>query len=232
MNVGFVAATLLFLSPLISLLPHATLAAIVVVTTLPLLSPRPFQAILHVRRTEFFWALVACVGVVLLGTLPGILIAVAISVLTLMYQANHPPMYAMGRKPGTGIFRPLTGEHPGDETTPGLLIVRTEGRMNFASAPRVSDRLWTLIRDADPQVLIIDCSAIPDFEYTALLALQNLEGKLRESGVALWLAALNPEALKVIRRSPLEKTLGRKRMFLSLEEAVRMFEETFNNEHP
>jgi SulP family sulfate permease len=224
-TVTTVAATMLFLSPLISLLPQATLAAVVVVTTISLLSPRPFQAILQVRRTEFCWALVACAGVVLLGTLEGILVAIAISILTLMYQANHPPVYAVGRKPGTTVFRPLIGEHPGDETIPGLLIVRTEGRMNFASAPRVSERLWALIHEAGPQVLVVECSAIPDFEYTALLALEHFENKLREAGIVLWLAALNPEALKVIKRSGLAQALGHERMFFNLREAVAKYEE-------
>lgn len=223
-TVATVAATLLFLSPLIGLLPQATLAAVVVVTTLPLLGTGDFREILQVRRTEFCWALAACAGVVLLGTLQGILVAIAISMLTLMYQANHPPLYAVGRKPGTSVFRPLTGEHPGDETIPGLLIVRTEGRMTFASAPRVSERLWALIHDAGPEVLIVECSAIPDFEYTALRGLEHFEKKLREAGIALWLAALNPEALKVVERSNLARTLGHERMFFNLREAVAKYE--------
>ena len=108
--VAVAVATLLFLSPLISLLPQATLAAIVVVTTLPLLNLADFKSILHIRRTEFLWALAACAGVVLLGTLQGILIAIAISVLTLLYQSTHPLVYAVGRKPGTEVFRPLIGD--------------------------------------------------------------------------------------------------------------------------
>ena len=179
---AIVVATLFFLAPLISLLPQATLAAVVVVTTLPLLSTADFRSIRQVRRTEFRWALAACAGVVLLGTLQGILVAVAISILTLFYQANHPPMYAVGRKPGTEVYRPLTGEHPEDETIPGLLIIRTEGRMTFASAPHVRDRLWALIDEADPKVVIVECSAIPDFEYTALRALIRLEEKLKNAG--------------------------------------------------
>jgi high affinity sulfate transporter 1 len=225
-TVATVAAVMLFLSPLISLLPQATLAAVVVVTTLPMLALRPFCEILQVRRTEFLWALAACAGVVLLGTLPGILIAIAISVLTVMYQANHPPLYAMGRKPGTSVFRPLTGSHPDDETVSGLLIVRTEGRMNFASVPRVSEHLWELIHEAQPQVLIIECSAIPDFEYTALLTLDNFEKKLSEAGITLWLAALNPEALKVVRHTRLAQDLGHERMFFNLREAVAKYEGT------
>jgi high affinity sulfate transporter 1 len=223
-TVAVVVATLLFLSPLIALLPKATLAAVVVATTLPLLGTSEFRAILRVRRTEFLWALGACAGVVLLGTLYGILVAIAISVLTLIYQANHPLVYTVGRKPGTDVFRPQSEDNSGDETLPGLLIVRTEGRMTFASAPQARERLARLIEEAHPRVVILECSAIPDFEYTALHTLMQAEEKMREHGISLWLCALNPLALEVVRRSPLGRTLGSERMFLNLREAVKAYE--------
>ena len=223
-TLGAVIATLLFLSPLISLLPQATLAAIVVVTTLPLLNPADFKSILHIRNTEFVWALAACAGVVLLGTLQGILIAIAISVLMLLYHSTHPPVYAVGRKPGTEIFRPLTGEHPEDETLPGLLILRTEGFMNFASAPRVGVRMRPLITESAAKVVILELSAVPDLEYTALRALTSMEETLRSSGISLWLAGLNPEVLKVVERSPLGELLGPARIFANLREAVHTYE--------
>jgi SulP family sulfate permease len=220
---GIVLAVLLFLSPLISLMPQATLAAVVVATTVGLLNPRDFRAILRIRRTEFWWSIIAFAGVVVFGTLQGILVAVAISVMTLMYVANHPPIYALGRKPGTDVFRPLSGEHPGDETFPGLLIVRTEGGMTFASTPRLGERFQDLIHEAQPRVLVLDCSAIPDIEYTALKILIDAEEKLREAGITLWLAALNPRALEVVKRSPLFATLGYERMFFNLEQAVEAY---------
>ena len=224
-TVAIAVATVLFLSPLISLLPQATLAAVVVVTTLPLLSTAGFRSILAVRRTEFLWALATCAGVVLLGTLRGILVAVAISLLTLLYQANHPLVYAVTRKPHTDVFRPQSPNHPDDETLPGLLIVRTEGRMTFASAPWVRQRIQALVQQAHPQVVILECSAIPDFEYTALQALIQAEQNLREAGITLWLTALNPEALHVVNRSPLGKVLTTDRMFFNLRDAVTTFEQ-------
>jgi MFS superfamily sulfate permease-like transporter len=146
------------------------------------------------------------------------------SLLNLIHQANHPPVYPLGRKPGTDVFRPLSAQHPDDETFPGLLMARTEGRMHFASAPRTGDKLWTLINEAQPQVLVVDCSAIPDFEYTALEMLTRMEDKLREQGITLWLAALNPEPLKIVERSPLGAALGHERMFFNLEQAVEAYE--------
>ncbi len=223
-TVAIVVATLLFLSSLISLLPQATLAAIVVVTAVPLLSVAEFRSIVALRRTEFLWALATCAGVVLIGTLEGILVAIAISILTLFYQANHPLVYIVRRKSGTDLFRPQSVDHPGDETLPGLLIVRTEGRMTFASMPHARERMAALIQQAHPRVVILDCSAIPDFEYTALCTLIRAEEKMREAGITLWLSALNPLALNMVRRSRLGQTLGDERMFFDLRDAVRAYE--------
>lgn len=217
-------ATVFVLAPLVSLLPQATLAAVVIVTTLPLLSLAGFRAILRVRRIEAGWALAACAGVVLLGTLQGIGVAIAISVLTLFYMANHPLVYTVGRKPGTEVFRPLTREHPEDEQIPGLLIVRTEGRMTFANVPRVIERIREFISEAHPNVLILECSGIPDFEYTALRELTEAEEKLQERGITLWLTALNPVAFKTLERSPLGARMGRERLFFNLREAVKSYE--------
>lgn len=220
---GIVLAVLLFLSPLFSLMPQATLAAVVVATTVGLLSPKEFRAILRVRYAEFWWAVIAFVGVVVFGTLQGILVAVGVSILTLMYAANHPPIYAVGRKPNTDIFRPLTSMRPEDETFPGLLIVRTEGMMTFASAPRIRERLWALIEEANPRVLLIDLRAVPNIEYTALKLISNFNDKLKERGITLWLAALNPKALEVVKRSPVFTDLGHERMFYNVEQAVEAY---------
>jgi SulP family sulfate permease len=94
--------------------------------------------------------------------------------------------------------------------------------MTFASAPRVSER--SLVHEANPRVVILECSAIPDFEYTALKMLTRAEEKLRERGISLWLTALNPAAFKAVERSSLGPTLGRDRMFFNLRDAVRAFE--------
>ncbi len=218
-----VALTLLFLSPLVSLMPQATLGALVLVAAAGLIKPDDFRAIGRIRREELVWAIVALVGVVLLGTLEGILVAVGVSLLTLLYHANHPPVYAVGRKPGADVFQSLE-QHPDDETIPGLLIVRTEGRLHFASAPRTADTFWRLIDEAQPRVLILELSAVPDIEYTALTMLADGEEKLRERGISLWLAGLNPTVEEVIRRSPLGATLGDERTFDDLRQAVEAYE--------
>jgi SulP family sulfate permease len=134
------------------------------------------------------------------------------------------PVYALGRKPGTDVFRRRTGEHPEDETFPGLLLLRVEGRLYFGNAERVIDLLATLVREANPKVIVLECSAIFDLEYSALKMLGEAERRAREHGRELWLAALNPEVLRVVLRSPLGQALGRERMFFTPQQAVERFQ--------
>jgi high affinity sulfate transporter 1 len=217
-------ATLLLLGPVIALMPQAALAAVVIVYSLELIKPAEFRAIQQVRRTELLWALTAFAGVVLLGTLKGILVAVVVSLLSLAQQAYNPPVYSLGRKRGTTVFRPRSDEHPDDETWPGLLILRTEGRLFFANAERFADRMRPLVDVNRPRVVLLDCRAITDIEYTALKMITEADDKLQAEGITLWLAGLNPQTLEMVRRSSLGERLGRERMFMNLDAAVRTFE--------
>ncbi|HTP65621.1 MAG TPA: SulP family inorganic anion transporter [Geobacteraceae bacterium] len=218
-----VAATLLFLAPLFGLMPNATLAAVVIIASIGLVSPAEFRAIRGVRTMEFRWAVIAALGVMVLGTLKGLLVAVLVSLVALIYNANTHPLLVLGRKKGTWVFRPLSPEHSDDETFPGLLLLRPEGAVHFANAPRLGQKMWSLIAEHAPKVLVLDLGAVPVIEYTALRMMTDGEEKLREAGTTLWLVAMNPEVIDVVRRSPLWERLGRERTFFTLEEAVTSY---------
>ena len=224
-NAAAVLACLLFLSGVIGLLPQAALGALVIVAACSMIKPAHFRAIGRVRKDELAWAFATLAGVILFGTLNGVLIAVAISVLTLLYQANHPPVYAVAYNREKDVFR-RAGEHAGDETFPGLLMLRTEGRLTFANAAYVADRMRALVEETSPRVVMLECSAIPDIEYTALAMLTEAREKQQERDVELWLAALNPDLLKMIERSPLGQALGHERMFFNLGKALDAYQAT------
>ena len=213
---------MLFLSGIIAIMPLCILAAVVIVTTAPLINISEFKGIRRIRKGEFYWSLIACIGVMVLGTLNGILIAVAVSVLMLMYQSNHPPVYFLGRKKGTDVFRNLE-MYPQDEQIPGLLIVRTEGRLTFASIPRAADTFNTLVEGREPKVVLLDFSAVPDIEYTALMQLEEAEQSMARHGTSLWISGLNKRPLEILERSPLGKRLKEGRLFDSTEEGVREY---------
>ena len=217
------AATLLvmlFLAPLIGLMPEATLAAVVIVYSIGLIRPDEFAAILKIRRMEFIWAVAALAGVVLLGTLRGIVVAIVVSLVALAYQAANPPVYVIGRKRGTDVFRPQSKEHPDDETFPGLLILRVEGGIFFGNVGTVGERIRALIVATKPRVVAFDLRAVPNLEYTALKALIATERRERERGVMVWLVGMTPEVFALVQRSPLGAVLGRERMFFKLENVV------------
>jgi high affinity sulfate transporter 1 len=212
--------TMLFLAPVIGLMPQATLAAVVIVYSIGLFSPREFRAVLRVRRTEFIWALVALVGVVLLGTLQGILVAIIVSLGALAHQLADLPVYVLARKRGTSVFRPVSDEHPDDESQPGVLVLRPEGRVFFANAGQIGQKMRAIIDREKPELVVIDLGGVFDIEYTALKMLAAAERGLRDSGIRLALVDLNPRVLAMIERSPLGESLGRSRMFYTVADAV------------
>jgi MFS superfamily sulfate permease-like transporter len=215
--------TMLLLAPLIGLMPHTVLAAVVIVYSIGLIKPADFRSILTIRRTEFTWAVVALLGVIALGTLRGILVAIIVSILALAHQSAHPPVYELGRKRGTNVFRPRSPEHPDDETFPGLLLLRVGGRVFFLNAERIGERIWPLVQAARPTVVVLDLAGVFDLEYSALKMLIDAERRYREAGIALWLVDLTPGVLAVVQRSPLGTTLGRERLLFDLETAVRQY---------
>jgi len=216
-------AVLLFLAPLISLMPQATLAAVVIATSVGLVKLSEFAAIRRIRHVEFRWAAAAMAGVILAGTLQGIIAAVILSVVSLIAQTSDPLVYEVRRKRDTDVYRPRSSGHPDDEAFPGLLILRTEGRIYFANAQCIMDKMGPMVREAGPSVVLIDCGAVPDIEYTALRMLVEAEERLREHGIQLWLARLNPAALDVVQRSTLGPLLGRDRMFFNVHVAVATY---------
>jgi high affinity sulfate transporter 1 len=216
--------TCVLLAPLIGLMPNATLAAVVIVYSVGLIEPAEFREILSVRRTEFGWAVVAMIGVMLLGTLQGIVVAIIVSLLALAYQVSDPPVHILGRKPGTNVYRPQSAEHIDDEHFDGLLLLRPEGRIFFANAQRIGMKMRSLIEEARPAVVILDLRSVFDLEYTALKMLTGAEQRLQEKGISLWLVGMSPGVWDMVIKAPLGQALGEARMFLNLELAVEHYQ--------
>jgi SulP family sulfate permease len=223
-NAGAAVATMLLLSGLLSYLPHATLAAIVIYYSVGLIQPREFLAIRKVRSMEFYWGLAAAAGVLLFGTLQGITVAIVVSLIGLSYQAARPHVYVLGRKRGTDVLRPLSPEHPDDETFEGLLIVRPEGRLFFLNAEFVKEQILALEAQYKPRVVAWDMSAVFDIEYSALQALMDGEKRLAELGAVFWMTGLNPGVLEVVRRAGFDERLGRERMLFNVQAAIARFQ--------
>jgi len=215
--------TILILAPLVAMMPQSALAALVIVYSVGLIKPVEFREILRIRRTEFSWAIVAFAGVVLVGTLKGILVAIIVSLVTLAYHVANPPVYVLRRKPGTNVFRPESQEHPEDESFPGLLLLRPEGPLFFVNAAQIAHKIEPLVRETRPKVVAVDASGVLDVEYTALKMFAQLAKRQTQEGIQLWLIGMNPEVLTVVQRSPLAQILRHEGMHFNLEIAVRHY---------
>ena len=217
-------ASCLFLAPLIELMPQATLAAVVIVTSLPLIDPRDFAAIRGVRTVEFRWAVAAMLGVIVLGTLPGILAAVdpvdgqpaapgERSRRSTCWRASRAPMISVR----------CTEEHPEDEVeSKACSCCGPKGRIYFANAQRVVDKIVAHVQAPMPRRWSSSTSgAVPDIEYTGAEVAHRARGVAADGPArVLRLAALNPAALAVIQRAPLGGILGEERLCSTLHKAV------------
>lgn len=226
---GVVAAlaallTMFLLAPFFAKMPNATLAGVVIVYSVGLIHFADFKAILKVRRTEFIWALAAIAGVILLGTLKGILVAIIISIFALGFQAANPVVNVIARIRGTNGFRPLSPVHPDDEIYPGLMMVRPEGRLFFLNAEIVSEKIRNLW-ETQPNIntIILDLRGVFDLEYSALKMIVDAERRQRAAGVKLIIAAPNDEVRGMLMRSPLGKVLSAEGIYDSLDVAVEHY---------
>jgi MFS superfamily sulfate permease-like transporter len=176
--------TLLFLTDVLADLPQATLGALVMVSALGLVSLGPLRQIGAIRRRGYRLGLVTLVAVLALGVLDGVLVGVLTSMLLLVHWLNHPDMRVFD-----------AGE---------VLVIRVLGPLYFANVQRARQRVLGLVdsRDEPPRILLVDMSAVPGLDITALMLLPALDRDLAGRGVTLHLAALNERALDALRRSP------------------------------
>lgn len=130
----------------------------------------------------------------------------------------------IGRKRGADVLRPLSPEHPDDETFDGLLILRPEGRLFFVNAQDVAEQMNALVAQHKPQVIALDMSRVPDLEYSALEMLMQGEKRVSERGVTLWLVGLNPGVLEMVRNAGLYERLGRERMLFNARAAITRYQ--------
>jgi MFS superfamily sulfate permease-like transporter len=218
------AATMLVFAPFLGRLPQAVLAAVVIVYSVGLISPAEFIAIRKIRTLEFTWAIAALAGVLIFGTLQGIVVAIVLSLIGLSSQVVNSKVYVIGRKRGADVLRPLSPENPDDDTFEGLLILRPEGRLFFANAQQVGDQIRALVAEHRPNVLALDLSRVPDIEYSALQMLLDGERRFTADGVTVWLAAANPNVLACIRASPLAE-LGRERLLFNARAVITKYQD-------
>ena len=150
--------------------------------------------------------------------------AIILSLIGLASQTAQPAVHVIGRKRGADVLRPVSPEHPDDETFEGLLILRPVGRIFFVNAPWLTERISALLAQHQPRVVALDLSRVPDIEYSALKQLMEGEARITRTGTEVWFAALNPGVLEVVRRAGLADRLGRERLLFNARAAIERYQ--------
>ena len=201
-----VLITALWFTGLFENLPEATLAAIVIHAVWHLIDLGKISRYLDIRKDDFWAGLVALVGVLAFGILPGLALAVILSLFFLVGRASRPNTEILGEiahdDTGVSVYRSIE-RFPSAGTVPGLLIYRFDAQLFFANAPVFEDHLMTAVRAADPavEVVLVDAESISDIDSTALVMLAELERKLSADGISIWYARLRGEPLEVVERA-------------------------------
>jgi len=148
---GLILATAVLLAPLFQNLPNAVLGAIVIAATLGLINIDEMRRYWRWRRTDFVIAVTAMVGVLLTTVLTGMIVAVLLSVLLLLYRASRPYVAVLGRMPGRAATFGDLARHPDAEPVPHLVIVRLDAPLYFFNANVAKGQILDILAAQEPQ---------------------------------------------------------------------------------
>jgi high affinity sulfate transporter 1 len=224
--VGAAAILLLLLvAPgLLRNLPQPTLAAVVIAASLSLADLAGMRRLWRQRKSDFALATTAFLGVALLGVLPGIGVAVALSILDVFGRAWRPNQAVLGRVAGKAGYHD-TRAQPAAEYLPGLVIYRFDGPLFFANANTFRDNILRLAEsDPRPQWILLAAEPMTDIDTTAADMLEDLDHKLNANGVSLVFAELKTPVRRKVERYELTTTIDPEHFFDTVTEAVRAYQ--------
>lgn len=192
---------LLYLTGLLTNMPEVILAAIVLVALKGLIKVAELRRIWELSRNEFWVAMVALGGVLLLGILKGVLLAAVVSILLLIRGVALPHVARLGRIPGTQRYSDCE-RHPDNETVPGVLIVRVEGGLLYFNANHVRERLRTLVEaeGASLRLVVWDLSTSPYVDIAGARLLGEVQQELAGRGILLRVVEAHAAVRELVRK--------------------------------
>jgi len=230
---GIIAAvitiiTILFLTGLFYTLPEATLGAIVVHAVWKLIDFGTFERMWRIRKADFWAAIAAFAGVLLLDVLLGIIIGIVLSLLILIYRASFPGGAELGmtERDGYKVFVDVD-RNPSATRPVDAVVYRFNQDLLFSNANAFTDQGKELLyRRTDPpaRILLVDCEQMSDIDMTGAAALIQLTEELAQVGVQVWLARLHGEAYDTAERAGVFEVVGRDNVHVSLRGAADAYQ--------
>ncbi|MFM8247548.1 MAG: SulP family inorganic anion transporter [Burkholderiaceae bacterium] len=202
-------------------LPHAVLAATIIVAVLTLVDFKTVVTTWRYDKADAVAMLLTFAGVLLLGVEEGILLGVALSLAVLVWRSSHPHMAVVGRVPNTEHFRNIDRHEVA--TQPGLIALRVDESLYFANAQIVEAKIEQLVREQQKtRCVLLIMSAVNQLDTTALQMLTELEASLSARGISLQFAEVKGPVLDKLQSSALGQRM-RERIFLSTHQAFNAF---------
>jgi SulP family sulfate permease len=205
------ALCLLFLTNLLDDLPKAVLAAVVLTAVYRLVDVPALLYMWRVSRLDFYAAVIALAGVLLLGILQGILLAAVASILLLLMRASQPHVAFLGRLPGTTLYSDLE-RNPQNEPLPGVIAFRPEASLTYINADVVIEAVLRRFAAAEPasiRLVVCDLSASPYLDLSGSRGLHELHKQLALRGVALRVVGARARVRDLLRADGLADKIGR-----------------------
>ena len=218
---GAIALVLLFLTTPMSYLPSAVLGAVIVSAAIGLVDPGAWRALSAVSRFEVGIAATTVVGVVALGVLRALAIAVALSVIDVVRRSARPHDAVLGWVDRLGRYANVE-LHPSARVTPGVVVYRLDDRLFFANARYVKGRVREAVRGAPDTArwLVFDAESVTHADSTGVETLRELAADLRKDGVGLVVARMRPHVHEDLSAAGVTEVIGEDRFFPTVRSAV------------
>jgi sulfate permease, SulP family len=217
-----IGLVLVFFTGLFRSLPEAVLAAIVLIAVKGLIDLKELRYLWHASRIDFGAAGVALVGVLVMGILDGVIVAVLASVVMLLWRVARPHVAFLGRIPGTERFSDVA-RHPENEAIPGVLAFRVEASLVYFNVDHV---LGTVLRRAQSEPglhrVVYDLSATPYVDVAGARMVRRLHDELAGKEIEFRVVGAHSEVRDRLRFEKLQDWVGPINRHVSLGEAVAM----------
>jgi high affinity sulfate transporter 1 len=217
------ALVALFLTPIFEPLPEATLGAIVVVAVTGMMKVGKMRRLWDLRRIDFWLAIIALVGVLVVPTLEALGIAVVVSLGGLVWRSSEPRLTFLGR--AAGGLEPVDLRSVPTAVIPGLLIVRPDEMLFFANVASVRDGIIAATEATEPRpsVVLLDLALTPEVDVPVVEAIEDLHERLAADGIELWLSYLQPAARDLLDRAGTLAKIGPAGVYVRLIDGILAF---------
>jgi high affinity sulfate transporter 1 len=217
---GVVVLLLLFLNSLLADLPQSALAAVLIAAAFSLMDLDVLRRYYRVRKSALVLSLIASLGVVVLGVLQGIVIAIALAVLLFFHRSWQPHGTVLG------YVDSLRGWHNvkryrDARQLPGVVVFRWEAPLFFANCSSFRAQVRHLVRERHPQWVVVQCEAVTDLDVSAAQMLEQLDLELNAGGTHMAFAEMRDRLQDLVLRYGLLETLDRDRFYPTLEATLR-----------